>query len=425
MPQLDRCLLSINNYYYARGGADVVFLEHNRLLEQVGWQTVPFSMRHPDNLQTSWSGYFPDEIEYGRSYGLGEQLVRALRVIYSHEARRKLRELLGQVRPSIAHVHNVYHHLSPSILPLLKSLNIPIVLTIHDLKLACPARTMTIGNEPCERCNGGRYHNVTLNRCIKGSLALSSLVMIEAYVQRLLGLYQSNVARFVVPSRFMLEQLVNWGWSRERFVYIPNFVDVDRFSPHGSIGQRFAYCGRLDNEKGCTTLLRAAAMAGQKVTFIGSGPAETELRNLAASLGAEVEFAGRQQGEALRSLIGTARAVVVPSEINENAPLAILEAYAAGRPVIGARRGGIPELVREGQTGTLFPSGDAGALAAALRSFAEMSDARLGEMGAAGRRWVEEEFSATTYRNRMLDLYASLVSAESPNEYGRSSVELS
>src|SRR6476469_10063336 len=113
------CLLSINNYFYPRGGAEVLFLEQNRMFEDMGWQVVPFAMRHSRNLPTPWSDYFPDEIEFGEHYGLASKLVRASRVIYSLQARRKLRGLLGQVKPRIAHAHNVYHHLSPSIFGLL------------------------------------------------------------------------------------------------------------------------------------------------------------------------------------------------------------------------------------------------------------------------------------------------------------------
>ena len=89
------CLLSINNYFYPRGGAEVVFLEQNRLLEGVGWQVVPFAMRHPQNLPTPWADYFPDEIEFGRSYGLATKLLHAQRVIYSVQARKRMRALLA------------------------------------------------------------------------------------------------------------------------------------------------------------------------------------------------------------------------------------------------------------------------------------------------------------------------------------------
>jgi glycosyltransferase involved in cell wall biosynthesis len=408
MLQSTNCLLAINNYYYPRGGAEVLFLEHNRLFENIGWQVVPFAMQHAKNLATPWAYYFPDEVEFGADYGLAGKLVRAPRVIYSRQAQRRMRNLLGSVQPRIAHVHNIYHHLSPAVLSVLKKRSIPIVMTLHDLKLACPAYTMMRAGKPCERCRGGKLYNVATNRCIKGSLPLSGLVMIEAYVHRVLGLYANNVDRFVVPSRFLLEKLVQWGWPRERFIHIPNFVDIDRFRPGTQAGRRFVYCGRLDELKGVETFVRAAALARQPVTLIGGGPYEPQLRALSAKLGADVHFPGYLTKDALVAAIQDARAVVVPSECHENAPLALLEAYAAGRPVIGARIAGIPELVREDETGMLYPSGNTAALADVLARAAALPDQRLCAMGAAGRAWVEQDFNAAIYLERQLSLYDSL-----------------
>jgi glycosyltransferase involved in cell wall biosynthesis len=408
MLQSPSCLLSINNYFYPRGGAEVLFLEQNRMFESIGWQVVPFAMRHPKNLSSPWASYFPDEIEFGREHSLSEKMLGAQRVIYSLQARRKMRDLLDHVRPRIAHAHNLYHHLSPSILPVLRKRGIPVVMTVHDLKLACPAYTMMAYNQPCERCRGGKIHNVVMHRCIKGSLALSGLVMIETLMHRLFRLYETNVSRFVVPSRFVLEKLVQWGWSRDRFSYIPNFVDLERFRPDAEIGNRFVYCGRLEILKGVATLLRAAAVARQPLTLLGSGPDEARLRKLSEELGVDANFLGHQTKETLARVIQSARAVVVPSECNENAPLALLEAYAAGRPVIGSRMAGIPELVREDETGELFPAGDVEALATVLDRFAKLSAGRLAAMGAAGRDWVEQDFGAASYRNRLLALYESL-----------------
>lgn len=408
------CLLAVNNYFYPRGGADVLFLEQNRIFEQIGWQVVPFAMRHPDNLPSAWAEYFPDEIEYGRTYGLRESFMRAHRVVFSLQARRKIGALIDRVNPRLAHIHNVYHHLSPAILPVLKQRGVAAVMTIHDLKLLCPSRRMMIDHQPCARCKGGALHHAVINRCIKGSLALSSLAMLEGVVQRTLRLYESNIAVFVTPSRFLLEMFVRWGWARERLVYIPNFVDVDRFRSETATGRRFVYCGRLDKDKGVATLVRAAARARQPVTIVGSGPDELELRSLAASLGADVEFCGRLSGSELAAAFAAARAVVLPSECYENAPLSVLEAYAAGRPVVGAAIGGVPELIRQDDTGFLFPSGNAEALAAILSRLAAMPATKLAAIGASGRRWVERDFSAAVYRTRILALYESLSATRMP-----------
>jgi len=402
-------LLSINNYHYRRGGAEFVFLEHNRVFGKHGWDVVPFCMQHPDNEPSPWDSYFVEEIEFGRDYGPLAKAKRAAKVIYSLEARRKLRGLIAQARPQVAHAHNVYHHISPAIFSVLKAENVPTVLTLHDLKLACPAYTMLRANQPCESCRGGKIHNVLRHRCLKGSAALSAVAWAEAMLHASLGTYRDNIDRFVVPSRFYIDKLVEWGWPRARFTHIPNFVDVERFSPQGQPGRGFLYFGRLSPEKGLPTLIRAAAKAGVPLTIVGTGAQEPELRGVAAAARADVTFLGYRSGDALHAAVTAARAVVLPSEWYENAPVSVLEAYALGRPVIGARIGGIPELVREGETGTTFPSRDVDALAGCLTRFAAMPDARVAEMGREGRFWVEHAFTVERYYARVGALYADLM----------------
>src|SRR5580692_10601183 len=156
-------------------------------------------MQDPKNHPTPWSRYFIDDLEMQGAYSPLQKLSRLPKVIYSLEARRKLAALIDNVRPDIAHGHNIYHHISPSILGLLKRRGIPTVLTLHDLKIACPAYNMLAPDGVCERCRGGRLYNVLLHRCIKGSTALSAVVMIESVVHRMLGSYRRYVDRFIVP----------------------------------------------------------------------------------------------------------------------------------------------------------------------------------------------------------------------------------
>lgn len=403
-----KTLLSINNYFYRRGGAEVVFLEQNRLFEEIGWEVVPFSMRHPRNLQSPWQDWFVDEIEFGESYSLAQKAINAGKIIYSQEARRKVADLVHRARPAIAHAHNVYHHISPAIFGKLKSLAVPTVLTLHDLKIACPAYKMLTHDGVCERCKGGAIWNVALHRCVKESLPLSLVILMETAAHRLLGCYARHVDRFVVPSRFYLEKLVEWGWPRERFTHVPNFVDAAHLQPRGEPGEPFVFFGRLGPEKGLSTFIRALALAGAKGWIVGTGPEEERLRQLAAQTGAEVEFLGYRTGEALFDAIRGARAMVLPSEWYENAPMSVMEAYALERPVIGAAIGGIPELIREGETGAVFPSGNAEMLAARLVEFSRKPDDEILAMGKAGRRWVEQDFTAVHYRERLLDLYRSM-----------------
>ncbi|MGH8323203.1 MAG: glycosyltransferase, partial [Steroidobacteraceae bacterium] len=315
---------------------------------------------------------------------------------------------LDIARPDICHAHNIYHHLSPAILGLLKDRGVPTVLTLHDLKIACPAYTMLAPDGICERCRRGRVYNVLLHRCVKGSMALSAVVMIEAALHRLIGSYRNCVARFVVPSRFFIEKLAQWGFEESLFAHVPNFVDAARYQPRYAPGRAFVYFGRLSREKGLATLVRAAAQARCPLVMVGAGPQLEELRTLAQQLHADTMFLGYLRGAALQEAVRNARAVVLPSEWYENAPMGVLEAYALGKPLIGARIGGIPELIREGLTGRTFVSGDVESLTAALREFADRPDETIRDMGVSARRWVEQDFAAEVYRERVDGIYAQL-----------------
>jgi glycosyltransferase involved in cell wall biosynthesis len=243
-------------------------------------------------------------------------------------------------------------------------------------------------------------------------MALSGVVFAESLVHRMLGSHE-RVDRFVAPSRFCIEKLVEWGFDERRFRHIPNFVAPERYSPDFSAGKSFVYLGRISSEKGLKTLVSAAALSGCSVRIVGTGPQLEELRLLAEQLSADVTFVGYLSGAALHDEVRAARAVVLPSECYENAPMSVLEAYALGKPVIGARIGGIPEQIREGRTGFIVPSGDPDALARVLRQVRDLPDGEIEELGREGRRLVEQEFSASIYRERMLELYRELTSTRS------------
>lgn len=401
-------LLSINNYYYRRGGAEVVFLAQNQLFEDIGWQVVPFAMQHPKNLNSPWESYFVEEIEFGTNYSLLQKMTLAARITYSFEARKKIAALALQVKPDVAHAHNVYHHISPAIFGRLKSLGIVTVLTLHDLKIACPAYKMITHDGVCERCKHGALWNVVAHRCIKGSLIMSTVVMVKDALHKLLGSYARDVDHFVVPSRFYLEKLVAWGWPRERFSYIPNYVEVKALTPNHEIGKAFVYFGRLEPEKGLVTFIKAVARAGVKAWIIGVGSEEAKLRELVIASAADIEFRGYRSGESLFDVVRAARAMVLPSEWYENAPMSLMETYALERPVIGANIGGIPELIKVGETGALFTSGDVASLTEQLRLFDAMPDETVLAMGRAGRAWMEQDFNAMRYRERLMALYRRL-----------------
>lgn len=400
-------LLNVNSYHYRRGGADKVYFEHAELMASQGWRNAYFAMHHPRNLPSEWSAHFVEEIEFGHDYSPLEKLRKAATAVYSFEARRKLRTLLQDYRPDVAHLHNIYHHLSPSILPVLSEAGVPTLMTAHDLKIACPNNKMYADDAVCERCRGGRFQSVVMQRCAKNSLALGTVLAAEAWLHRALGSYR-HVDRIIVPSRFFIDKFVEWGWDRERFVHVPNWVDCEGTVPAYRPGDYFLYVGRLAAEKGVATLVSAALAAGVRLLVAGDGPMRPALEAMIGHSPGRVELLGHCSGDRLADVVRGARAVVVPSQWYENAPLSVLESFAAGKPVIGARIGGIPELIDAGESGWLFEPGDTQGLVDLLLGVQAMPDAALAWMGRAARRRVALDFSRDRYLASILSVYASV-----------------
>jgi glycosyltransferase involved in cell wall biosynthesis len=233
-------------------------------------------------------------------------------------------------------------------------------------------------------------------------------VAAESGLHNLLGTYRESLSKVVAPSQFFLEKFVEWGWPREQLRYIPNYVDASRFEPEFAPGDYFLYFGRMAPEKGVGTLLRAASRAGVKLKLAGTGPETGTLHALNAELGHVGEFLGFRSGADLHGLIKGARAVVLPSEWYENAPMSVLESFAFGKPVIGARIGGIPEMIEHGVSGWIFESGDVEGLGTMLSEVDVMSGSDIVRIGRSARALVEQRFNRAGYVSSMLTLYSEL-----------------
>lgn len=366
-----------------------------------------FALHHPSNVDSQWSDYFPEELEFGLNYGPVGSLVRAGRVIYSLDARKQMARLISDFKPDIAHAHCIYHHLSPSVLGELRSRGVATVMTAHDLKLACPAYKMLNSTGICEKCKGGNLLNVARHRCIRNSAAASSLVMVESMIHRWFGLYRRNLDRIVVPSRFFGDKLEQWGWPRQKLVYIPNFVDADEFTPTPVHSNRFLFFGRLAPEKGVDTLIEAAVRANVELDIAGDGPEGEALKRLAEGHD-NIRFLGRLEKNEVIEAVQNCRAMVLPSRWYENAPMSILESYALGRIVIGADVGGIPEMVKHDETGYLFEMDNVDELTQVLTKVSTTADAELTDMGQTACAWVKQDFSRQRYTDSMLSLYSDL-----------------
>jgi len=324
-------ILLANKFFYLKGGSEYVFFEQAELLKRKGHKIIFFSMKHPKNFSSKYGEYFINQVDYEKG-GMKNKISASFKLLYSFEAKRKIDELIRNEKPDIAHLHNIHHQISPSILHTLKKYNIPTVLTLHDYKMVCASYLMLANGEVCEACKNGRYYNCFLKKCVKNSRVKSLLNTIEMYLHhKILHIYDL-VDVFISPSRFLKDKLREMGFKRE-IVYLPNFVNVDEFKPQYEAKEKsIVYFGRLSKEKGLFTLISAVKDLDVKLKIIGEGPVRESLELGVRSEGVgSVEFLGYKAGKDLKDEIRKSMFVVVPSECYENNPRSVIEAFALGK----------------------------------------------------------------------------------------------
>jgi glycosyltransferase involved in cell wall biosynthesis len=398
-------ILQVNKFHYIKGGAERYYFELSELLEEKGHSVIFFSMQDARNRPAPLSEFFTSNVDYDAVSSAVTKLVAAGRIIYSFEAKKKMDRLLAIRRPDIAHLHNIYHQLSPSILHALERAGVPSVMTAHDYKLVCPNYLLYADDKVCERCAEGRFYNALFSRCLRGSLLTGIVLTAEMYLHRLLGSYDI-LERIIAPSEFLRKKLLDAGFAADRVVHIPNFIARIPESAAERVGDYVAYAGRLSREKGLGTLVRAmSGLPSITLKIAGDGPEKPHLTALCASLGARnVEFVGHLGMAEVENFIASSAFMAVPSEYFENCPLSILESMSLGKPVVGASIGGIPELVEDGDDGFLFRPGDAEHLRDRIDRL--YGDRHLTvEMGRRARRKVTSCYTRDIHYERIMAVY--------------------
>lgn len=374
-------ILQVNKYNYSRGGADKYFLDISKRLEATGHEVAIFSMDHPKNNPSNYSKYFVSRISFNENLGWKNKFKIIPRVLYSFEAKRKFRKLLEDFKPDIIHLHNIYHQISPAILSVASKKKIPVVMHLHDYKLICPSHTLFTKNKHCERCNQHKYYNCIRYRCLKNSYLASCLVALEMWLHHsILKIYKKKVDLFIAPSRYMKEACCRFSFPADKFRVIYNPYSQELFSEGSYVDNKegsFLYFGRLSEEKGLKTLLKAFENNEEKVQIVGEGELKGELKKLADDLNVKAEFLGFKQGSELREIIKKSKAVIFPSIWAENMPLSLLEAMSLKKVVIASAVGGMPEVVKDRFSGFLFKAGDAQDLREKVRRLGEYDLERI------------------------------------------------
>lgn len=378
------------------------FQERNFLMDQ-GHYVVDFSMADEKNFTSSYADYFVPNTCYNTSSGSIQTIKMAGSFIHSSVAVQQLEALLIREKPQIAHLHNIYHQLTPSIIHVLKKYGVKVVLTLHDYKLVCPSYLALRNEVVCEACTNGKYWNAFFLNC-QNSRSRGFLLSIEALYHKWKGTYDL-VDLFLAPSCF-LAHLIEERIPKEKITVLRNGIDANSYLP-GFLDQSYVlYLGRLAKEKGIKTLLNAyeKLQTNLPIKIAGTGPLEFVLRKE----NPEVDFLGYQCGQKLKDLIRNSAFVVVPSEWYENCSMVVLESMALGKPVIGSNIGGIPEQIDDGETGFLFEMGNSVELSKKMRILIEDKELRI-SMGRAARAKFEREFTLAKHCSTLMAIYNDLL----------------
>lgn len=350
-------ILIVHCPYQQRGGEDSVVADEIALLRYAG-----------HDVETVF-------VPNAAISGVGSRIRTALQIADAPAGRTRVPEAIARFRPDVMHVHNFFPLVSPAVHTHARALGVATVQTLHNYRVTCAAGVLLRDGRPCETCVEGSPWNAVKHRCYRSSTVGSASLAYMIDRHRRAGTWHRDVDRFIALSGFARNMFARAGLPAERITIKPNAV-ADPGTPHAGPRAGVLYASRLSEEKGIRVLLAAARLTDVPITVIGDGPLATEL---AAAAPPNMTLLGGQDRDSTRAAMGRAVAVVVPSLSYEGFPLAVVEAFAAGTPVIAAGIGSVAEIVDDGRSGWHVAPGDAAALAATI-------DAVAGDSAEAQRR---------------------------------------
>lgn len=382
-------ILLVNKYYYRRGGDCIVTMGLEELLRAHGHNVAVFAMDYPDNLDNPWKKYWPTNMSILKTF---------TRPFGDKEVKQKFGRLLDVFQPDVVHLHNIHTQLSPVIAQIAHDRSIKVFWTLHDTKLVCPCYTCMRNGKWCEECFTDKTA-VIKHKCMPGSIPGSVIGYLEQakWNREVLEMYTT---KFLPPSQFMADTCIRGGYSPEKFEVLCNFIDVDKVkNPNFEKGDYYIYVGRVTEVKGIRTLCEAASKLPYKLKVIGGGDILDEMKEKYP----EVEFLGQKDWTDFRSVLEGSKFMVLPSEWSENNPLTVIEAQSLGTPVLGARIGGIPELIEDGVSGMTFESGNVSDLKNMIQ---KMWNASFDYVQLA--KSSVNRYSSEAYYKKLMDIYNNI-----------------
>jgi glycosyltransferase involved in cell wall biosynthesis len=399
-------ILLINKFFFLKGGAERYLFNQSKLLENRGHQVAFFAMQHPQNRSSKWAKYFPRYVNLKHPRQTNT-LKTIGRMFYSFEAQHKIQQLINDFKPDIAHIHNLYGQLSPSILPVLTSNHIPIVQTVHDYHLIHPNPTMYHDGHICTITNKSPWACL-FHRCLNPALIYSLPPSLAFCLHKTFQLYERHVDTFISPSRYMFQMLRLYGFPKKKLYYLPNLLTVTpirTYKPEPN--PPVLYAGQLVTHKGVRRILQAARhLPHIPFILIGQGELTDEINGARLP---NLHLLPHSNTTTVFKHISQAAFTLCPSLWNENQPYAILESFLMGKPVIATNIGGIPEIVKHRQNGLLIPNNDDNALIQTINYLYHQPELikKLGARAAVDSKKFQDE---DTHYQQLLSVYNQVIS---------------
>jgi glycosyltransferase involved in cell wall biosynthesis len=396
-------VLQVNKFLYWFGGSETYCFKLSDYLESQGHEVQFFGMEHERNVKGNTLNLGVSNVEFKQM-----SIRKAhypFKIIYSIEAKRKIRKVIEAYKPDIIHINNFNFQLTPSILYEIKKFNIPVVMTLHDFQIVCPNHMMYLEHEQkiCEDCKGRKYFSCVKNNCLHNSKIKSVLAAFEGYLNHKLKTYDRCIDMFIAPSHFLKNKVVEFGESKDRIKVIHNFIDELGVNDLPKKENYALYFGRLNVQKGIPTLIKAMKrLPDIKFVIAGEGDLEDEVKGIA-----NVEYVGFKKGEELKNLVKRALFTIYPSEWYENCPMSVLESQMYGTPVIGANIGGIPELIEDQKDGMLFQAGNVDELVEKISYLYHHGDI----LSQYSEKCIEkvQQFSIEKYYSQLMGVYNTVI----------------
>lgn len=400
-------VLMVNKFHYLKGGSEKYYFELAELLREHGHEVAFFSMKDEKNIKTDCKEYFVEPIDLNT----GSKL-KALDVIYSKENKKKMEEALDEFKPDIVHLNNFQRQLSASIIDPIKRRNIPIVFTAHDVQAICPAITMMDNDKNiCEECMKGKYLNCIKKKCNKGSTLKSIVGALEGYYYKTKNIYTKKIDFIITPSEFYREKMIEDGIPENKIKALHNFVELKDYDLEVSDEEYALYFGRLSKEKGILNLINAFTKLKEgKLYIAGEGPEKETIEKIIRENNLEdrVKLLGFLSADQMKDTIRKCKFVIVPSIWYENCPYSVMETLAIGKPVIGANIGGIPELVKNEQSGLTYKYDDIDDLANKMETLFN-NEELVTEYGVNAKKQANELYGKDIYYKNIMSIYEKLV----------------